>query len=98
MSTPQKILYQTLDKKPYVVTPTGTPEKQVVTDIVHTEGTYTMPETFVQVDENLLQTIDDIVQCFDDGEMTVANDPLNKGPETMTHHQELVSHTANFTD
>ena len=52
-----------------------------------------MSETFVQVDENLLQTIDDIIQCLDDGEMTVANDPLNKVPETIAHHQELMTVT-----
>ena len=33
------------------------------------------------------------MQCLDDGEMTVANDPLNKVPETMAHHQELVTVT-----
>ena len=39
--------------KKYVVTPTCTPEKQVVTEVVHTEGTCTMPETIVQLDENI---------------------------------------------
>ena len=54
VSTSQKIiLYQTLDKKLYMVTPTGTSEKQVVTEVVLTGSTYTIPETFVQVDENL---------------------------------------------